>query len=94
MGGVEVKILNKTEVSSGWEFKVLIIQGVGETKHSVILDDNYWDKLKGQRDNPEDLIIDSFKFLLERESKESILKEFNLEVIGKYFPEYEQEINL
>jgi len=31
-------------------------------------------------------------FLLERESKESILSTFDLRVIEKYFPEYEQEI--
>ena len=39
-----------------------------------------------------DLIKKSFEFLLERESKESILRKFNLKVINQYFPEYEQEI--
>ena len=34
----------------------------------------------------------SFQFLLEREPKESILKQFDLQVIGRYFPEYEREI--
>ena len=35
-----------------------------------------------------DLIIKSFEFLLERESNQSILSEFNLEIIENYFPEY------
>ncbi|NIA25493.1 MAG: hypothetical protein GWP04_07965 [Gammaproteobacteria bacterium] len=38
------------------------------------------------------LIEESFRFLLEREPKESILSTFDLPVISKYFPEYEEEI--
>jgi len=34
----------------------------------------------------------SFEFLLERESKDSILARFDLSVISRYFPEYEREI--
>ena len=37
---------------------------------------------------PEDLIVASFRFLLEREPKESILGRFDLMVIARYFPEY------
>jgi len=39
--------------------------------------------------SPEDLVKDSFSFLLEREPKESILKEFDLSIIKRYFPEYD-----
>lgn len=34
----------------------------------------------------------SFAFLLERESRELILREFDLPLINRYFPEYESEI--
>jgi hypothetical protein len=34
----------------------------------------------------------SFEFLLEREPAASILPEFSLDVIGRYFPEYEDEL--
>jgi hypothetical protein len=34
----------------------------------------------------------SFVFLLEHEPKESILSEFHLTLIGRYFPDYEREI--
>ncbi len=34
----------------------------------------------------------SFEFLLEREPASSILPEFSLDVIGRYFPEYEDEM--
>ncbi len=40
----------------------------------------------------EQLIEASFKFLLEREPKESILARFDLPVIEHYFPEYPREI--
>ena len=43
-------------------------------------------------DNPERVVRASFEFLLEREPASSILPEFSLEVIGRYFPEYEQEL--
>ena len=38
------------------------------------------------------LLEASFRFLLEREPNTSILREFELPVIGRYFPEYEREI--
>ena len=41
---------------------------------------------------PEALVEASFRFLLEREPKEAILRRFDLAVIGRYFPEFEQEI--
>jgi hypothetical protein len=37
----------------------------------------------------EQLVRDSFAFLLQRESKESILKEFDLSVIKRYFPDFD-----
>lgn len=40
----------------------------------------------------EDLLRESFEFLLEREPNTSILSSFDLPVINRYFPEYEQEI--
>lgn len=42
----------------------------------------------------EDLVRASFAFLLERERKESILREFDIEVIEQYFPEFERELRL
>jgi hypothetical protein len=41
---------------------------------------------------PTRLVRASFAFLLEREPKEAILRSFDLPVIGRYFPEYQDEI--
>lgn len=40
----------------------------------------------------ETLLELSFRFLLEREPKESILREFDLPTIERYFPEFAAEI--
>jgi hypothetical protein len=40
----------------------------------------------------EKLLEESFRFLLEREPNTSILGSFDLPLIGRYFPEYEEEI--
>jgi hypothetical protein len=42
--------------------------------------------------DPERLVQASFEFLLEREPKEAILRQFELADIGRYFPEYERVI--
>ncbi len=63
-----------------------------EKEYKVILDDKYWQELTGGKTSKEELIKNSFNFLLERESKESILSRFDLRIISRYFPEYEQEI--
>ena len=62
------------------------------TEHLVQLNDNFYQNITNGKITKKDLIIKSFEFLLLRESNQSILKEFNLEVINQYFPEYNNEI--
>jgi hypothetical protein len=40
----------------------------------------------------EDLVRRSFEFLLEREPPSSILRRFDLSVIERYFPDYDQRM--
>ncbi len=44
----------------------------------------------GRGQTPEELVRRSFEFLLHRESKESILREFDLSVIRRFFPDYDR----
>ena len=62
------------------------------TTHTVIVPDAYYQKLTGGRVEVEKLLQASFEFLLEREPNTSILREFELSVISRYFPEYETTI--
>ena len=87
-----IKIINENKTDLGWVFEVQVTNNDSETNHEVLLKKDTWQRLKGERSNPKELIVDSFKFLLEREPKEAILGKFDLELIGKYFPEYEKEI--
>ena len=58
------------------------------TKHMVLVDDKTHLQLTNGRISKENLLMISFKFLLERESNSEILTSFELMVIQNYFPEY------
>ncbi len=88
---VEINIKQKQEKVDLWIFKVEVCEEKC-LEYLVTLDKSYYQKLTSSKQSPEDLIKNSFKFLLERESKESILSEFNLKIISRYFPEYEKNI--
>ena len=62
------------------------------TKHKVTLTEEYYTELTSGAVSPEALLEESFEFLLAREPNTSILPEFNLRVISRYFPEYERKI--
>jgi hypothetical protein len=75
-------------------FRVRVIEAGSESTHQVTLNPKDHAGLAGATVQPEELIRKSFEFLLERESKESILTRFDLSVISRYFPEYEREIKM
>lgn len=89
MAEIEVKT---TEHDDGYELQVTVREGRGETRHRVTLQKADFADLVGHRASPEALVKESFRFLLEREPKEAILRSFDLMVIGRYFPEYRGEI--
>ena len=78
-----------SDVDKSQVFEVVVIEGETKTNHSVIMDNSFYSKLNTST-SPIQVIQKSFEFLLERESKESILSEFNISIISRYFPKYEQ----
>lgn len=74
------------------EFRGRVSEGKGQSTHRVTLSQADYRRLTGGKIKPEELIRLSFEFLLAREPKESILPEFDLPLIGRYFPEYEREL--
>ena len=78
--------------SSGNETFEVTVEGDSITRHTVTVTPEYWHKLTAGRVSIETLIEKSFEFLLERESNTSILASFDLQVIQRYFPEYQQTI--
>ena len=76
-----------TQTDNGWNFEVTITEGESETNHTVTMTNEFYNDLETKL-KPEDIVRQSFEFLLKRESKESILGEFEITLIGHYFPEY------
>lgn len=74
------------------EFLVRIEEGGSHTEHIVRIDESYYQHLTNGQMSKEKLIEASFAFLLQRESPESILPAFDLQVINRYFPDYEEEM--
>ena len=68
----------------------VVVQAGTPTTHIVTVAPDYAAKLTGDRTSTEQLVARSFDFLLEREPNTSILRRFDLPVIGRYFPEYER----
>ena len=58
------------------------------TKHVVSVTDQMLLNLTNNKISKEKLLNFSFNFLLEREQNTSILSNFDIIVISKYFPEY------
>jgi len=82
----------QVEKRSGNRYQVTLREGNSQSSHVVTVPSAYEKKLNPGRAPTEELIRRSFEFLLEREPKESILSSFDLPVIARYFPDYEQEI--
>ena len=62
------------------------------TSHQVSLPAGFPASLGCGHVEPGELVRASFEFLLEREPATSILHEFSLDVISRYFPGYPAEI--
>ena len=75
----------------GDEYEVKVA-GKTQTTHRVTLQEADRLRLAGEKVPAEKLIERSFRFLLEREPNTSILATFDLPLIGRYFPEYDEEI--
>ena len=82
---ITIKKMNETT------FKVTVWDET-TTSHLVTVFPEYWQKLTGGTVSPEKLVEQSFQFLLKHEPNTSILGEFDLPKIQRYFPEYEQTI--
>jgi hypothetical protein len=90
----EILITNLSGTPTG-EYTVEIHEGGEVSWHVVDVPAEYVSKL-GYDSNDEEtvsaLLRDSFQFLLKRESKEAILKNFTLSDIERYFTDYRDEL--
>ena len=78
--------------SDGWTCQVRLTDAAGIGEHRVTVDRADLSRLAPGAADPSDLVRRSFAFLLEREPRSSILRTFELTVIGRYFPDWERSI--
>ena len=74
------------------KFDVRVCEENGETRHQVTMARENFIRLTQGKCAPERCIEAAFRFLLDREPKESILTRFDVSVISRYFPEFEEEL--
>ncbi|MFB6356546.1 MAG: hypothetical protein ABEJ65_08520 [bacterium] len=88
MANIQVRC---TEENDGWTCQVTVLEGQDSSHHTVqVPEEDYNDLVEDTE--PEDLVEASFEFLLDREPKESILRQFDIMTIEQYFPNYQDKI--
>ena len=85
------QITTKLLPASPDTIEVVVSENNSKTTHRVTVPDALYQKLTNGTISKEECVIAAFKFLLERESKESIMRKFELSVISTYFPEFERK---
>jgi len=84
------QITTKLLPTSPTTIEVVVSENNSKTTHQVTVPDALYQKLTNGTISKEECVSAAFKFLLERESKESIMRQFELSVISEYFPEFER----
>lgn len=93
MAEISVSTVDPT-AEDHWTFQV-VVDDTRSTEHTVTMRRVDYERLTGETvkvgetDGPERFIRESFQFLLDREPQGSILGQFDVTIIPRYFPEYE-----
>jgi len=70
----------------------VVVEADQESVHKVHMSQEYYRELCGATVTHEFVLVQAFRFLLEREPNTAILAEFDLRDINRYFPEFDREI--
>lgn len=81
------------EPSGENQFRVTVSEGSTRSSHRVAVQPKDYERIAAGKITPPELVKMSFEFLLEHERKESILPQFDLMVIARYFPAFEREMS-
>lgn len=88
----EIQIRPTGEMEEGFSFDVAIEEGGSRSTHQVTLSRRDHQELGVESESPEQFVRRCIEFLLERESKDSILSRFDVREISQYFPRFREEI--
>ena len=81
-------------LATGWRCVVTVDDGHGTSSHDVTVATEQATDLAAATDghDVQRLVYETFAFLLEREPATSIMREFSLDIVGRFFPEYVDEL--
>lgn len=74
------------------EFGVDCTEGDTTTSHKVRVPDDVLDVIGVPEVDPQQLVEETFAFLLEREPNTAIMREFALTDVERFFPDYVEEM--
>src|SRR3989344_2184839 len=82
----DIKIRSRVN-NLGYHFDVEVSDEKSVSNHRITMDRDFIMRI-GATYDPEEVVRKSFEFLLQHESKEKILEEFDLTIISEFFPDY------
>ena len=88
----DIRVTEANQREEGWTFLVELGHGEGLIEYFIDVDKDYWTRLTSRRVEPADLVRETFRFLLDKQPKEVILKRFNIAEVAGQFPVFEHEI--
>ncbi|MGH2749015.1 MAG: hypothetical protein ACRDKB_13995 [Actinomycetota bacterium] len=88
----DIVVDSLAESEDRFSFRVTVSEELSSSTHEVTLSRPDYERLARDDEPAGDFVRRCFEFLLEREPKESILSRFDISVIGRYFPEFEDTI--
>lgn len=81
--------VKQTREDPSYNFEVIVKENGTDTQHAVSMSKDYFNSLDTER-GPWEVIHETFLFLLDKEPKEAILKEFDITLVSHYFPEFKE----
>ena len=88
----DIQIQKTGETEDGFSFGVAIEEAGSRSTHQVTLSRRDHHELGVETEPPEQFVRRCIEWLLERESKDSILAHFDVREISQYFPRFREEI--
>ena len=88
----DIKVSLVSDDNDGYIYDVEVSEGGSATEHRVTLPLDHYETVTSGEIDPDELVKKSFEFLLDKEPKEAILGEFNVNEILEHFPDYEDEV--
>ena len=88
----EIQVQPTGETDEGFSFNVAIEEAGSRSTHHVTLSRQDHRELGVETESPEQFVRRCIEWLLERESKDSILSRFDIREISHYFPKFRGEI--